>query len=102
MLFNSIEFALFFPCVTALFFLCPQRWRVQWLLAASCVFYMAFIPAYIAILALTIFIDYFAGLYIERVNPRHRRSRLCVSIISTCMVLFIFKYFNFFTGSFSA
>ena len=45
MLFNSIEFAIFFPVVTLIFFACSQRWRVHWLLAASCFFYMAFIPA---------------------------------------------------------
>ena len=100
MLFNSIEFALFFPIVTAIFFLSPQRWRVSWLLAASCFFYMAFIPAYIAILFVTILIDYVAGMYIEKVAGRKRTALLCVSIVSTCSVLFAFKYLNFFTSSF--
>jgi len=35
------------------------------LLMASCYFYMAFIPIYILILAITIIIDYFAGIWIE-------------------------------------
>jgi alginate O-acetyltransferase complex protein AlgI len=101
MLFNSIEFAIFFPVVTLIFFLLRQRWRVHWLLAASCFFYMAFIPAYILILLVTILIDYFAGIYLERVeDPRKKRILLWVSILSTCTVLFIFKYFGFFTGSF--
>jgi alginate O-acetyltransferase complex protein AlgI len=100
MLFNSIEFAIFFPVVTALYFLLPQRWRVSFLLAASCVFYMAFIPAYILILFVTILIDYFAGIYIERVQGRRKTVLLWVSISSTCMVLFVFKYLDFFLGSF--
>jgi alginate O-acetyltransferase complex protein AlgI len=101
MLFNSIEFAIFFPVVTLIFFLLRQRWRVHWLLAASCFFYMAFIPAYILILLVTILIDYFAGIYLERVEDlRKKRILLWVSILSTCTVLFIFKYFGFFTGSF--
>ena len=41
-----------------------MRWLL--LLAASCVFYMAFIPSYILILAFTIVIDYFAGIFIEK------------------------------------
>src|SRR6266481_3093969 len=101
MLFNSIGFAIFFPVVTAIFFLLTQRSRVHWLLAASCFFYMVFIPAYILILVITILIDYFAGIFLERVQDRTKRKILLwVSILSTCMVLFIFKYFDFFTGTF--
>jgi alginate O-acetyltransferase complex protein AlgI len=100
MLFNSLEFAIFFPIVAGIFFLLSQRWRVHWLLAASCVFYMAFIPAYILILLATILIDYFAGIYISKVEDAKKKTLLWVSILSTCTVLFIFKYFFFFTTSF--
>lgn len=100
MLFNSIEFAIFFPVVVALYFLSPQRWRVSLLLAASCFFYMAFIPVYILILLVTILIDYFAGMYIEKVEGRKRKALLWLSIVSTCTVLFVFKYLGFFTGTF--
>lgn len=100
MLFNSLEFALFFPLVVGGYFLLPQRWRVLWLLLASCVFYMAFIPAYILILLITILVDYVAGIYLERVEDRHRKTLLWLSIVSTCTVLFVFKYFNFAIGSF--
>src|SRR5436190_15038625 len=100
MLFNSIEFALFFPLVCCLYFAAPLRLRVPLLLVSSCVFYMAFIPAYILILFLTIGIDYVAGIYIEKTQGRGRRAWLIGSIISTCAVLFVFKYYNFFMGSF--
>ena len=100
MLFNSIEFAIFFPVVVAMYFLSPQRWRVTLLLAASCFFYMAFIPVYILILLVTILIDYFAGIYIERVEGPKKKALLCVSIVSTCAVLFVFKYLGFFSSSF--
>jgi len=55
LLFNSISFLIYFPIVTALYFLLPHSWRWLLLLAASCVFYMAFIPAYILILAFIIY-----------------------------------------------
>jgi hypothetical protein len=64
MLFNSIHFLIFFPIVTFLYFALPPRLRWGLLLAASCYFYMAFIPIYILILAFPIVIDYFAGLLI--------------------------------------
>jgi alginate O-acetyltransferase complex protein AlgI len=56
MLFNSLEFALFSPVVCGLYFLSPASWRTLLLLLASCVFYMAFIPAYVLILTVTILI----------------------------------------------
>lgn len=100
MLFNSLEFAVFFPVVVLLYFVTPQQQRLPLLLLASCVFYMAFIPAYILILFVTITIDYIAGIYIERRQGTARKTWLVVSVISTCAVLFVFKYFDFFTGNF--
>jgi hypothetical protein len=40
MLFNSLEFLVFFPIVTLGYFALPQRIRWFWLLSASCFFYM--------------------------------------------------------------
>jgi len=100
MLFNSFEFLLFFPLVTLLYFLLPHPARWGLLLVASCVFYMAFIPAYLLILVVTIVIDYYAGLLIERTqDPRHKKTYLVASILATCLVLFVFKYYNFFQDS---
>jgi alginate O-acetyltransferase complex protein AlgI len=100
MLFNSLAFAVFFPVVVALYFLLPQWARTPLLLVASCIFYMAFIPAYILILAITILIDYVAGIWLERTTGNGRRWLLIMSIVATCAVLFVFKYFNFFIDSF--
>jgi len=103
MLFNSLEFLIFFPVVTLLYFLLPHRHRWWMLLAASCGFYMMFIPKYIIILAVTIIIDYVAGILAEKpdLSPHKRKSILTISILSTCLVLFIFKYFNFFNTNFA-
>jgi len=99
MLFNSFQFALFFPLVTLLYFALPHARRGTMLLLASCLFYMAFVPAYIVILFVTILIDYVAGIRIEESSGERRRFWLVVSILSTCAVLFIFKYFDFFNES---
>ena len=101
MLFNSLSFLLFFPTVTVLFFLIPHAYRWFFLLAASCLFYMAFIPIYILVLALTIAIDYTAALLIEKSEGWKRKGWLILSIVSTCTVLFVFKYFNFFNANLS-
>lgn len=96
MLFNSFEFCcIFFPLVTALYFLLPHRFRWMLLLAASCWFYMAFVPVYILILAFTIAVDYVSGILIERSQGRRRRGWLTASIVANVGVLAVFKYWNF-------
>ena len=95
MVFNSLEFAVFFPVVTLLYFSIPHHARWLLLLAASCVFYMAFIPSYILILAFTIVIDYFAGIFIEKSRGATRRLMLLASLIANVGVLAIFKYCDF-------
>jgi len=99
-LFNSFEFALFFPVVTAGYFLLPHRHRWLWLLLASSYFYMAFVPVYILILAFTIAVDYGAGLLIEGSRGAVRKAWLIASILANCSVLAVFKYFNFLTDNF--
>lgn len=97
MLFNSLEFLIFFPLVTLIYFLLPHKFRWIHLLVSSCVFYMSFIPEYIFILAITILIDYYAGIWIEKSEGRKRKRYLVLSVVSTCLVLVIFKYYNFFS-----
>ncbi len=95
MLFNSWQFLVFFPLVTILYFILPQGLRWALLLAASCLFYMAFIPAYILILCVLIVVDYFAGIFIEGSKGRLRALFLTVSIFANVGFLAFFKYFNF-------
>ena len=102
MLFNSIAFLLFFPVVTALYFLLPYRFRWMLLLAASCFFYMFFKPVYILILFFTIIIDYIAGILIENAEGPRRKFYLLWSLIANIGVLAIFKYFNFINGNITA
>lgn len=57
---------------------------------------MVFKPIYILILAGTIVIDYFAGIYIEQAKtPRGKKSLLIISLVANIGVLAFFKYFNF-------
>jgi len=95
MLFNSLQFFVFFIIVTALYFALPHRFRWCLLLLASCYFYMVFVPAYILILGFTIVVDYFAGIYIERSHDKRRKLFLVCSLIANIGVLAVFKYYNF-------
>ena len=102
MLFNSLGFLIFFPCVTLLYFLLPHKFRWLHLLIASCIFYMAFIPVYIFILFFTIIIDYIAGIMIENSIGKNRKLFLTLSIVANVGVLAFFKYYNFFITNVNA
>ena len=101
MLFNSLNFLLFFIVVTSLYFTIPHKYRWFLLLMSSCYFYMAFVPIYILILGFTIIIDYFAGIFIEISQGRKRKLFLICSLIANIGVLAIFKYYNFLNNNFS-
>lgn len=104
MLFNSIDFLLFFPLVTAIYFLLPHRTRWVWLLIASYYFYMCWNAKYALLIALSTLITYASGLLIhrtERISDVGRRERLkklwvFLSFASNLAILFFFKYFGFF------
>jgi alginate O-acetyltransferase complex protein AlgI len=96
MLFNSIQFLIFFVVVTTIYFLLPNRWRWLHLLIASCIFYAYFIPIYILILFFTIIIDYIAGIMIENAHGPKRKWFLVMSLVANVGVLAVFKYYNFF------
>ena len=101
MLFNSFHFLFFFILVTLVYFLLPHSKRWILLLAASCYFYMAFVPIYILILGFTIVVDYFAGIWIENAQGRRRKLFLIYSLVANVGVLCVFKYYNFINDNFS-
>ncbi len=101
MLFNSVEFLLFFPIVTLIYFVIPHRFRWFHLLLASCIFYSFFVPIYILILFFTIIIDYLAGIWIENSKGKSRKSALIMSLVANIGVLAVFKYYNFFIDNFN-
>lgn len=102
MVFNSFAFFVFFPTVTALYFALAHRYRWALLLAASCAFYMFFIPKYILILGFTIVVDYIAGIWIERASGGRRKWLLVASLVANIGVLAVFKYFNFLNDNMAA
>ena len=71
--------------------------RLAFVFAASCVFYMAWNPAYIVLILTSTVIDYTVGLRIAGArSPRGKRGWLLVSLIGNLGLLGVFKYYNFF------
>ena len=96
MLFNSIEFAVFFGIVLTLYYALPYRYRPVSLLVASYVFYMAWRVDYLVLILLSTLLDYTIGIAIGRSSALVRkRLWLAASIVGNCSVLFIFKYWTF-------
>ena len=102
MLFNSIEFVIFFLIVTTFYFALQPRYRWFLLLTSSCYFYMSFVPIYILILGFTIIIDYWAGIFLEKTTGKNRKFFLIASLVANIGVLSVFKYYNFFNENLTA
>lgn len=102
MLFNSIHFCIFFPLITVCWFLLPFRFRNFFLLSASYFFYMCWKPEYVLILLLSTVIDYTAALKMESADDSQRKKLLLLSICSNLGLLFLFKYYNFFSTNLRA
>src|SRR6185295_17774264 len=94
MLFNSLQFIVFFLAFFSILFSIPTGLRKPWLLIASCYFYMVFKPVYLLILLGVILIDFFTGIQIEK-SKTQKRSWLIISLVSNVGILVFFKYFNF-------
>lgn len=103
MLFNSLDFIIFFPLVVIIYFLLKKvKLRVYFLLAASYYFYMCWKPEYVVLILGSTIVDYFIALHLGKcTKPSNRRLLLCISLIVNLGVLFLFKYFNFFSESVS-
>jgi D-alanyl-lipoteichoic acid acyltransferase DltB (MBOAT superfamily) len=57
---------------------------------------MFFKPEYILILLFTIIIDYYAGIYLEKIHAlKERKKFLIASLVANIGVLAVFKYYNF-------
>lgn len=103
MLFNSFEYLVFFPSIVLLYFLLPNSKRWFLLLIASYYFYMSWNAGFILLIVFSTLVDYWAGIQMGKQKERRDRKRyLWVSLLSNLGLLFAFKYFNFFNGSFEA
>ena len=96
MLFNSIDFLVFFPVVTLIYAVIPKKIRCLWLLIASYYFYMCWNARYAILIALSTFITYMAGLLIEKLESRAAKKWAVIGGFAANLgILFFFKYFGF-------
>ncbi len=103
MVFSSVMFMYFFlPCVLLLYYVSPKKFKNIVLLAAGLFFYAWGEPIYVLLMLLTTFVDYTAGLLIDRFDaaPKKRTMALIGSLVINLGILFVFKYSGFVAGIF--
>lgn len=95
MLFNSISFLVFFPVVTLLYFVIPEKLKKIWLLVASYYFYMSWNVQYGFLILLSTAITYLCGRLVETQNNAWRKKLVfALSLAGNFGILFFFKYFG--------
>ena len=98
MLFNSVQFFVFFGIVLGLYRLLDHRWQNRMLLIASYIFYGAWDWRFLSLIWISTFIDFWCGGRMQRAaDQRSRRRFLMISVVSNLGILGFFKYFNFFS-----
>ena len=104
MLFNSINFIVFFPIVVCIYFIIPKRIRYLWLLVTSYFFYMCWNAKYVLLLLFSTVVTYVGGIILDAIKSKEakeetkvKKKKLVVAIVCTMnlAILFFFKYFNF-------
>ncbi|MBL0310866.1 MAG: MBOAT family protein [Bacteroidetes bacterium] len=104
MLFNSLDFAIFFPIVFILYWFVTNRnlrWQNILLIAASYLFYGWWDWRFLFLLIFSTAVDYSVGLALEKVEHKtQRKILLWASVIINLGFLGFFKYYNFFVDNF--
>lgn len=109
MLFNSLQFLLFLPIVTLLYFIIPRKFRYLWLLAASYFFYMCWNPRYALLMLASTAITFLSGILINYSNKKEadkaskeKKLWVALSFVSNLGILAFFKYSGFIFRSLQA
>lgn len=99
MLFNTVEYWLFFFAVVAIFYSLPFRIGKIFLLVASYIFYMRWDARFVVLILASTVIDYTLGRLLESPDVKRRKQLLLVSLAANLGLLGFFKYYNFFASS---
>jgi alginate O-acetyltransferase complex protein AlgI len=102
MFFDSTAYVVFLTIVVLVYWRLPFRSQNIFLLAASYFFYGWWDWRFLFLMAGSTVFDYVIARAIGRsTNEKHRKSLLILSLVLNFTFLGVFKYFNFFMGSFA-
>lgn len=105
MLFNTLQFGVFFIIVYLLYIFLGRRQKLKWqnlmLLAASYFFYGTWDWRFLSLILISTGLDYYCGIKIDGAKEEKTKKRyLLLSIVGNLAILGFFKYFNFFASGF--
>lgn len=104
MLFNTVDFAVFFPVVLLLYWtVAKSRVRVQnlFLVVVSYIFYSFWDWRFLSLIFASSLLDFYVGKRMNATASRSgRKGLLLISLLFNLGLLFVFKYFNFFVDTF--
>ena len=96
MLFNSLDFMIFFPIVVLVYFIIPRKIRYIWLLVASYYFYMCWNAEYALLIGISTVITYLSGILLGKFQKAWlRKLVVALSFLSNLGILVFYKYFDF-------
>ncbi len=99
MQFNSVDFAMFFPLVIAVYFIIPKKGRMYWLLFASYYFYMSWSAKYALLIGGLTVVTYVSARLFSVFKggnaERKKRITMIACITANLGILALFKYANF-------
>jgi len=100
LLFNSLEFGVFFLAVLLVYYRLSHRGQNLFLLLASYLFYGWWDWRFLGLIALSTVVDYACSLAMTHPRTRRWAGRwLTVSVVFNLGILAVFKYFDFFASS---
>lgn len=100
MIFNSVQFFIFFFIVFGLYTVLNLRWQNRMLLIASYIFYGAWDWRFLSLIWLSTWVDFYIGNKIAGAADQDSKKKfILVSVVVNLAFLGFFKYFNFFAGS---
>lgn len=104
MIFNSLQYLIFFPIVTLIYFIVPNKIKHIWLLASSYYFYMCWNVKYLVLILFSTLITYFCANFIQILKKYNKNIKYLSHLKKYCIIvcfilnfslLFYFKYINF-------
>lgn len=105
MVFNSLDFLIFFPVVVLVYFLIPLKFQKVWLLFVSYFFYMSWNPKYIVLILFVTVVTFIGGIGLDIFDGKNGNlktvgTKICLtgSIMANMALLFFFKYADFVIG----
>lgn len=103
MLFNSMDYLMFFPIVLMIYFLLPAKIRYVWLLICSYYFYSCWYAKHVVILLFCTIVTYVCALLLGVFYNHTWLKKICMAgcVVINIVILAYFKYRGFFFDNLS-